>query len=77
MLRAPSPNREEFYLIRGWVGFRRRSQPKGLPTLELFSKVISPAFAKTQQLRNEGLCIGCGLNPCKCKNKDCSMTAVP
>ena len=34
----------------------------------LYSKFFSPAFAKTQARRVQGLCIGCRLNPCKCKN---------
>lgn len=34
----------------------------------LFIKFISPAFAKTQERRRLGLCIGCGFDPCKCKN---------
>ncbi len=42
--------------------------PKGFRHWNLFAKGISPAFARTQQRRKEGLCIGCGLNPCKCKN---------
>jgi hypothetical protein len=33
-----------------------------------FTKLISPAFAKTQERRRLGLCIGCGSDPCKCKN---------
>jgi hypothetical protein len=35
---------------------------------KLFTKRISLAFAKTQKRRSEGLCIGCGKNPCECKN---------
>jgi hypothetical protein len=35
---------------------------------KLFSKHISPAFAKTQERRTEGVCVGCGKNPCECKN---------
>jgi hypothetical protein len=35
---------------------------------KLFAKTISPAFAKIQQRREEGVCTGCGLSPCKCKN---------
>lgn len=35
---------------------------------KLFAKTISPAFAKTQHRREEGVCIGCGSNPCKCKD---------
>jgi hypothetical protein len=44
------------------------ASPRGFRHWKLFAKTISPAFAKTQQRREEGLCIGCGSNPCKCKN---------
>lgn len=47
---------------------KKAAAPKGFRHWNLFAKGISPAFAKTQQRRNEGLCIGCGLNTCKCKN---------
>jgi hypothetical protein len=46
----------------------RAGSPRGFRHWKLFAKYISPAFAKTQQRREEGLCIGCGSNPCKCKN---------
>jgi hypothetical protein len=35
---------------------------------KLFTKNTSSAYAKTQQRREAGVCIGCGSNPCKCKN---------
>jgi hypothetical protein len=35
---------------------------------KLFSKHVSPAYAKTQQRREDGVCIGCGANPCTCRN---------
>jgi len=35
---------------------------------KLFTKHISPAFAKTGKRRELGVCIGCGSNPCRCKN---------
>jgi len=34
---------------------------------KLFSKHISPAFAKTSARREAGVCIGCGKKPCECK----------
>jgi len=34
----------------------------------LYSKFISPAVAKIQERRRQGICIGCGSTPCKCKN---------
>jgi hypothetical protein len=44
------------------------ASPRGFRHWKLFAKTISPAFAKTQHRREGGLCIGCGSNPCKCKN---------
>jgi hypothetical protein len=41
---------------------------KGFRHWTLYSKYKSPAFAKTRRRRESGLCIGCGSNPCKCKN---------
>ena len=41
---------------------------RGFRHWKLFSKFVSPAFAKTQARRQRGLCIGCGSNPCICKN---------
>ena len=47
---------------------KKVTAPKAFRHWNLFAKVISPAFARTQKRRNEDLCTGCGLNPCKCKN---------
>jgi len=44
------------------------SRKRGFKHWTLFTKHISPAFAKTQARRKKGLCIGCGLKPCECKN---------
>jgi hypothetical protein len=44
------------------------ASPRGFRHWKLFAKTVSPAFAKTQQRREEGLCTGCGSNPCKCRN---------
>ncbi len=39
---------------------------KGFRHWKLFSKYVSPAFAKTQERRRHGVCIACGRNPCQC-----------
>ena len=39
---------------------------KGFRHWKLFSKHISPAFAKTQERRRQGVCIACGRKPCQC-----------
>jgi len=39
---------------------------KGFRHWKLFSKHLSPAFAKTQERRQRGLCIACGYSPCQC-----------
>lgn len=46
----------------------RVASPRGFRHWNFFAKTISPAFAKTPQRREQGLCFGCGSNPCKCKN---------
>lgn len=46
----------------------KAASPRGFQHWKLFAKSISPAFAKTQQRREEGLCTGCGSSPCECKN---------
>jgi hypothetical protein len=46
----------------------KAASPRGFRHWKLFAKTISPAFAKTQQRRAEGLCTGCGSSPCKCNN---------
>jgi hypothetical protein len=40
--------------------------PKGFRHWKLFSKHVSPAFAKTQERRRQGVCIACGRKPCQC-----------
>ncbi len=47
---------------------KKVASPRGFRHWKLFAKGISPAFAKTQQRREEGRCTGCGLSPCNCKN---------